>query len=208
MMDFDLSRHTVALRDEDGFVRVQPEATSAEGTRDNYEALLHAGVITRPKDPTDGTGANLFVMRQGDDGRVLIGHDPRWMSMLPDFGDGGTALYATTELAGAKKTPFVGFFGEGGAEAEGTFKIEIPTAAGTATIVINATTGDVTITHPGGTVVIVKATGVELGAAGGLALVLAPILEAWSSLVSAGFTALGQSVPALVGSGTTLVKGT
>lgn len=208
MMDFDLSRHTVALRDEDGFVRVQPEATSTAGTRDNYEALLHAGVITRPKDPTDGTGANLLVMRQGDDGRVLIGHDPRWMGVLPDFGDGGTALYATTEMSGTKKTPFIGFFGSGGAEDEGTFKIDVPTAAGTATVVINAETGDITITHPSGTVVVVKSTGVELGAAGGMALVKEPILvAAWSTLQGV-ITSLGKTLPPLTGAGTTLVKGT
>lgn len=210
-MDFDLPQHTIALRDDDGFVRVQPDPFGSKGTRDNYEALLHFGLIVRPKDPTNKTGTNLLVMRQGDDGRVFIGHDPRWIGVLPDFGDGGTALYATTELAGEKKTPFVGFFGEGGAEAEGTFKIEVPTGAGTATVVINASTGDLTITHPSGTVAIVKASGVELGAAGGLALVKEPLLLAWIGTL---ITALSNSPggPIIVsppsGIGTTLVKGT
>lgn len=211
-MDFDLNDHALALLDDDGFVRVQPVPYGSQGTRDNYEALLPFGLMVRPKDPSNGTGCNLLVMRQGDDGRSFIGHDSRWMGVLPDFGDGGAALYATTELSGTKKTPFVGFFGEGGAEAEGTFKIDVPTGAGTATVLINATTGDITLTHPSGKVVVVTSTGVELGAAsGGLALVKEPLLMAWISTL---ITALSNSPggPIIVappsGIGTTLVKGT
>lgn len=210
-MDFDLNEHAISLLDDDGFVRIQPVPFGSKGTRDNYEAMLHFGLMVRPKDPTNGTGTNLLVMRAGDDGRAFIGHDSRWMGVLPDFGDGGAALYATTEMAGAKKTPFVGFFGEGGAEAEGTFKIEVPTAAGTATILINSSTGDITITHPGGPVVVIKSTGVELGAAGGIALVKETLLLAWiTTLISALASAPGGPIVVSppTGIGTTLVKGT
>ncbi len=211
-MDFDLNYAKVAVRDTDGFIRVQPEpygSSDNPGTLPNYEAFLHGGLVFRPKDPSGGVGCEILVDRHGGDGRVQIGKDPRWMSALPDFGDGGTALYATTELNGAKVTPFVGFFGEGGAAAEGTFRISVPTAAGTSTIEVNATTGDVTITHPSGTVAAVKATGVELGAASGnVPLVRYPELAAaWAGLTSAAASA-GITVPPLASVATTKVRGT
>lgn len=168
-MDFDIVPHVIATRDSDGFVYVQPEplaspsAPADEKSSRSYEALLHAGLIVRPKDQTGGIGANLLFMRRGAKSRMIICHDPRWMSALPDFGAGGTALYATTELSGTKVAPFVGFFGSGGAAAEGTFRISVPSAAGTVTIEVNPSTGDVTITHPGGAVIKVNSLGVHIG---------------------------------------------
>lgn len=163
MMSFDLSYVLVASRDEDGLIRVQPEPYGSEGTLPNYEAFLPLGLVTRPKDPTDGLGATAFVMRHGSDGRVLVGLDPRWIDLLPDFGDGGTALYATTTLSDTKKTPYIGIFGEGGAEAEGTFRVSIPSSAGITTINVSPSTGDITITHPGGTKIEVTSSMIKVG---------------------------------------------
>lgn len=211
-MESDLSSARLATRDSDGFVEVQPDPYGSSGTLPSYEAFLHGGVMFRPKDPdpTTNLGCNILVNRHGGDGRVQIGHDPRWMSALPDFGDGGAALYATTELSGVKVTPFVGFFGEGGDAAEGTFRLSVPTSAGTTTIEVNASTGDVAITHPGGTTFTVKASGIEAGAAGGFAVVIDNgALAAWAAAVGAAITAAGGTAPPpLAGYTATKVKAT
>lgn len=214
-MRFDLPEHRLAQLSDDGLVLVQPEPYGSldangnqKGTAGSYEALLPFGVMVRPKDPTSGHGTNLLLMEQGPDKRVFIGHDSRWMGILPDFGDGGVALYATTEQSGTKKTPFVGFFGEGGAHAEGTFRIEVPTTPGTATVEINPTTGDVTITHPSGTKAIVKSDGVYLGDEAGASPLVryTEFAVAWATLTS-NASALGLTVPPLAGVATTKVKG-
>lgn len=214
-MRFDLPEHLLAQRDEDGFITVQPEPYGSldsegnqQGTSNSYEALLHFGLIVRPKDPTNKQGTNLLLMEQGPDKRVFIGHDRRWMSLLPDFGDGGVALYATTELSGSKKTPFIGFFGEGGAKSEGTFRIEVPTSAGLASVEIDSGTGDLTITHPSGTKAIVKSDAVYLGDEAGAAPLMryTEFAVAWQGLTTA-CAAKGITVPALAGVDTTKVRG-
>lgn len=214
-MRFDLPEHRIAERDADGFITVQPEPYGSldangnqQGTASSYEAFLPFGMMVRPKDPSDGKGTNLLLMEHGPDKRILIGHDRRWIGSLPDFGDGGAALYATTELNGAKKTPFIGFFGEGGAKDEGTFTIDVPTGAGTASVEINATTGDVTITHPGGTKVLVKSDAVYLGDEADASQLVryTEFAVAWQGLTTA-CAAKGITVPALAGANTTKVKG-
>lgn len=149
-MTFDLSYVLVARRNEDGFIEVQPEPYGSEGTLPNYEAFMPLGIVSRPKDPEDGLGANALVMIYGPERRVMVGHDPRWMGILPDFGDGGVALYATTELSGTKKAPYVALFGSDGAAAEGTFRISVESSAGVSVVEINPSTGDITITHASG----------------------------------------------------------
>lgn len=230
-MQIDLSSARLAERDADGFVRVQPDpyGTADSGSAVSHEAFLPAGTIARSKDPTNGTGANLLVFKHGHDVRVLQGHDPRWMSVLPDFGDGGAALYATTELSNTRVTPFLGFFGEGGAEDEGVFKLSVPTANGTTTIKVaangtvttttgsgatqstvvqNATTGDITMTS-GTTSLAVKSTGVEAGAAGGFPVVIdnGALLAAWNGLTTA-CAPKGITVPPLAGYAATKVNAT
>lgn len=211
MIRWEFTKALLSLRDEDGFTRVQPEplGSNGAGTLPNYEAFLHGGLVHRPKAPTQERGAYALVFRDGPEGRVMPGHDPRWMSVLPDFGDGGAALYATTELNGAKVTPFIGFFGEGGAADEGTFRISVPSSAGTTTIEVSSSSGDVTITHPGGTSLTLKSTGVEAGAAGGFdVLVDNGVLAAWMATVESRFTTLGQSGSAPIGYAATKVKAT
>ena len=163
LMTFDLSYVLVASRNEDGFIEVQPEPYGAEGTLPNYEAFMPLGIVARPKDPEEGLGANALVMRHGGDGRVMVGLDPRWMELLPDFGDGGVALYATTELSSTKKAPYVGFFGGDGAADEGTFRVFAPSSAGTSTITINPSTGDITTTHASGVKIDMSSALIKVG---------------------------------------------
>lgn len=214
-MRFDLPEHDLALLDEDGFVRVQPNPMGSldtngnqKGTANAYEALLPFGMMVRPKDPTNKQGTNLLLMEHGPEKRVFIAHDRRWMGILPDFGDGGVALYATTEQGGTKRTPFIGFFGEGGAKSEGTFSIEVPTTPGMASIEISPSTGDITITHPAGTKVILKADGVYLGDDAGASPLMryTEFAAAWATLTS-NAAAIGLTVPPLAGVDTTKVKG-
>lgn len=212
MMTFDLSYVIVASRNADGFIEVQPEPYGAEGTLPNYEAFLPLGLMARPKDPTEGFGANALVMRHGSDGRVLTGHDPRWMSLLPDFGDGGAALYATTELSGTKKAPYVGFFGEGGDEAEGTFRISVSSSAGVSIIEVNPSTGNITITHPSGLKIEMSSTTIKVGNDSAKFLVTQDLMT-WinSTLIPAlaNYTGTGAITVAPPGSCiTTILKGT
>jgi hypothetical protein len=206
-MNFDQTHCRLALRDEDGFVRCQPDPYGSEGTAQNYEAFQPFGLYGRPKAPTNGIGAHLFVMRHGDDTFVLPGHDPRWVGLLPDFGDGGAPLYATVEIGGTKKAPYVAFFGESGAADEGTFRIAAYSSAGTTTIEISPSSGDVTITHPGGTTVTVKSTGVELAGTTPLVKETGSLATFFGNVVSA-LGALGQTVAAPTGYTCTKVNGT
>jgi len=213
-MNFDLVTCTLSERDEAGLVRCQPDPYGKKGSAPTHEAFLPFGLGGRPKGPTNGKGAYLFQMRHGDETFVLPGHDPRWMASRPDFGDGGAVLVATTELSGEKVSPYVAVFGEGaeGGEAEGLLRISIPSSAGTTTIEISPSTGDVTISHPGGGAVVIKSTGVELGAAsGGVALVKEAPLSAWiATLISALAAAPGGpiNVSPPTGIATTKVNGT
>lgn len=212
-MNFDLAKCTLSLRDEDGFVRCQsdPMGSPGKGSAGNYEAFLPFGLGGRSKAPTKGVGAHILVMRQGDDTMVLPGHDPRWMIARPDFGDGGACLVACTNTADDPKAPYVAFFGEGaaGGEAEGLFRILAKTAAGDAKIEIDPSSGDTTITHPGGTSVTVKAASVELGAAsgGGPLVKYTEFAGIWATLTT-NAAALGLTVPPLTGVATTKVNGT
>lgn len=184
-MTFDYTTCTLSERDADGFVRCQPQPYGSKGALPSYETFQPFGLYGRPKAPTNGVGCNLFLFQHGEDWRTIPGHDPRWVGLLPDFGDGGAPLYATTELSGAKKTPYLAFFGEGGAAAEGTFRLSVPSAAGTTTIEIEPSAGDITITHPGGTTITVSATTVEIGGAGAVAIARAPELQTWAAQVDA-----------------------
>ena len=209
-MEQDLNHAKIALRDEDGFIRVQPEPYGSEedpGTLPTYEAFLPGGIVFRPKDPENGVGCYILVHRHGVEGRVQVGHDPRWMSALPDFGDGGAALYGTTTLSGGKVAPYVGIFGEGGAATEGTVRISVPTSAGTTTIEVNPSTGDVTITHPGGTSITLKGSEILLGGPGALALAKAQNLNIWAAAVVSAITSLGGTCPPLADPSCTVVKG-
>lgn len=209
-MQFDIVTCTLSERDGDGFVRCQPDPYGQDGTAPTHEAFLPFGLGGRPKAPTNGRGAHLLLMRHGDETMVIPGHDPRWMGSRPDFGDGGACLVSTKGTADAPTSPYVAFFGEGaaGGEVEGLFRVLAKTTAGDAKIEIDPATGDVTITHPAGTVAIVKATGVELGAAGGQAVALATPIIAWAATVETRLATLGQSGTAPVGVAATKVNAT
>lgn len=213
-MNFDVTTCRLALRDEDGFIRCQPDplASPDKGSAANHEAFLPFGLGGRAKAPTNGVGAHLLVMRHGDLVMTIPGHDPRWMSARPDFGDGGAPLVACTGTASAPTAPYVAFFGEGaaGGEAEGLFRILAKTTAGDAKVEIDPSTGDVTITHPGGTVVVVKASGVELGAASGGAPLVKDtgVLAAWFASVESRLSGLGAPGSAPAGYTCTKVNGT
>jgi hypothetical protein len=207
MMQVDYRALTLVERRE-GFVYLQPQPYGEKGTGTSYEAIPPFGLLGRPRGPTGNKAANGIVLRHGPEGFVIATTDPRYQDLLPDAGDGGAGIYATIEQGGESKTPYVAIFGADGDEDEGLFRVSIPSSAGTTTIEIDPSTGDVTITHPSGTKVIVKDTGVELGAEGGQVLVLAPALTAWAASVNTALAALGQTISALAGHEATKVKGT
>lgn len=210
-MNFDLSVCTLSERDEDGFVRCQAEPYGSEGTAPSREVFLPFGLLGRPKARAQGIGASVFVMRQGDDVRAMPGPDPRWMSALPDFGDGGMPLYATTERNGSRVAPYLAFFGDGaaGGEAEGLFRLHVPAGSGQTRIEIEPSAGDVAITHASGTKLNVKAAAVELGADGGAPLVKETgSLAAFFAAVVSAFSGLGVTISPPTGYTCTKVNGT
>ena len=202
----DLRALTLVER-RDGFDWHQPQPYGAKGTGVSYEAIPPFGLMGRPRGPTDAGAGNVLVLRDGPGGFTIATTDPRYQDLLPDTGEGGAGLYGTVDVGGTK-IPHVAIFGADGDAPEGTVRISCQSSAGEATMVWDPSTGNVTITPPPGAKIILDGL-VEAGAAaGGLPLSKATLVEAWTALASAAFTSLGQSVPALTGSGTTKVNAT
>jgi hypothetical protein len=207
MMTVDF-RALALVERKDGFDRAQPEPYGANGTGSSYEMIPPFGLLGRPRGPTDGNGATGIVLMHGSEGFVIATTDPRTHAGLPDLGDGGAGLYATVEVDGAVQTPYLAFFGKNGEQDEGTFRVTVPTAAGTTTIEVDATTGDVTIEHAAGTKAIVKSDAVYLGDDSALPLVKDTPFQAWAATVVTALGALGQTITAPAGTATTKVNGT
>lgn len=207
MIDIDL-RALALVERRDGFVWAQPAPYGEQGTGIPYEAMTPFGLMGRPRNPTSDGAPNVFVFRHGPEGYTLLATDPRYQDLLPDTGEGGAGLYGCIEQGGTSKIPHVAIFGADGAAAEGTIRISVPSSVGTTTIEISPSTGDVTITHPGGTKINVKASGVELGADGGQPLALAAPITAWAATVETRLAALGQTGSPPAGVACTKVNGT
>lgn len=198
-------RAASAIERKDGFIYIQPLPYGKTGTGESFEAIPPFGLMGRPRGPDENSAPNVLVLRHGPEGFTIAVTDPRYQAGLPDLGEGGAGFYACAEVSGSVQTPYVAFFGKGGEKDEGTFRIEAQTAAGPTVIEVNATSGDVTITHAAGTTVVVKADGVEI--AGTLPLALATPIETWAAGINSAITALGGSAPALAGAAATKVKG-
>lgn len=206
MITVDL-RSIALVEQRDGFVWFQPQPYGAKGSGVSYEAIPPFGLMGRPRGPTDAGAPNVLVLRDGPEGFTIATTDPRYQDLLPDTGEGGAGLYGTVDVGGTK-IPHVAIFGADGDAPEGTVRISCQSSAGETKVEINPSTGDVSITVAPGAKIIMDGI-VEAGAAaGGLPLSKAALVEAWTATASTAFTALGQSVPALVGSGTTKVNGT
>jgi hypothetical protein len=201
-------RSIALVEQRDGFVWFQPQPYGAKGSGVSYEAIPPFGLMGRPRGPTDAGAPNVLVLRDGPEGFTIATTDPRYQDLLPDTGEGGSGLYGTVDVGGTK-IPHVAIFGASGDAAEGTVRISCQSSAGETKVDIDPTTGDVTITHAAGTAVVVKASGVELGAAsGGLPLALALPIIAWAATVESRLTTLGQGGAVPAGVATTKVNGT
>jgi hypothetical protein len=207
MMNLDY-RAITGVERRSGFVYIQPQPYGASGTGVPYEAVPPFGLMGRPRGPTSAGAPCGLVFRDGPEGFVVATTDPRYQDLLPDTGEGGAGLYACIEQSGTKKTPHVAVYGAGGDAPEGTVQIVCRSSAGDSTMTWDPSTGDVTIAHPGGTKINVKASGVELGADGGQAVALALPITAWAATVEARLATLGQSGTAPAGVAATKVNGT
>lgn len=205
-------RAASAIERKDGFVYIQPLPYGKTGTGESFEAIPPFGLMGRPRGPDENSAPNVLVLRHGPEGFAIAVTDPRYQAGLPDLGEGGAGFYACAEVSGSVQTPYVAFFGKGGEKDEGTFRIEAQTAAGTTVIEVNATSGDVTITHAAGTEVIVKSDAVYLGDESAQPLVKETTLTAW--ITGTLIPALAQSpggpivVTPPAGLATTKTKGT
>ncbi len=192
---------------EDGFLHAQFDANGDDPAAAQAEVLSPFGLDGRPRDPeadTDGVpgvGATAIRAIEGRGQHMLVMGDPRATEALPALEKGSSRLYA--HLDGNKVT-WLRLDG-----ATGSAKLRVPVGSGESTVEVNASTGDITLTHQGGAVLVVKAATVELGAAtGGTPLALATPVTTWATAVNSALATLGQTIPALAGVATTKVNGT
>lgn len=207
MLEWDVGK-AILTSHEDGFPHAQFDAEGGEdaGTAP-CEMLSPFGHDGRPRDPeadTDGipgVGATAMRAIDGRTQHILVMGDPRATEALPQLEKGSGRLYA--HLADNK----VAYLVLDGATGNATLRV--PVGNGESTVTVNASTGDITLTHQGGAVVVIKSASVELGAAtGGVPLAKAALVEAWAATVETRLSSLGKPGTALSSSGTTKVNGT
>lgn len=206
MMRVELLSITLVER-HNGFNFYQPEPYGAQGTGISYESIPPFGLFGRTRGPTSAGAAKGIVLRDGPEGFVIATTDHRYEATLPDTGEGGAGLYGCIEQSGSK-TPHVVIFGAGGDMDEGTVLVTCKTPSGDATIEINPSTGDMTLTHPTGTKALLKADAFYAGGeAGAFNIVVdnGALATAWAGLTSACATK-GITVPPLVGYAATKAK--
>lgn len=206
MLELDIGKALLSAY-EDGFLHAQFDADGDEPAVAQAEVLSPFGLDGRARDPdadsdgAPGVGATAIRAIEGEKQHMLVMGDPRATGALPALEKGSSRLYA--HLDGNKVT-WLRLDG-----ATGSAKLRVPVGSGESTVEVNASTGDITLTHQGGAAVVVKAASVELGAAtGGTPLALATPITTWAAAVVTAITGLGGSVPALSGHATTKVNGT
>lgn len=207
MLEWDVGKAILSAH-EDGFPHAQFDAEGGdEAGAAQCEMLSPFGLDGRPRDPEadadgiPGVGATALRAIEGRTQHILVMGDPRATEALPQLEKGSARLYA--HLADNKVT-WLRLDG-----ATGNAKLRVPVGNDESTVEVDGSTGDITLTHQGGTVVVVKSASVELGAAtGGVPLAKASIVEAWAATVETRLSSLGKPGTALSGSGTTKVNGT
>lgn len=206
MLELDIGKALLSAY-EDGFLHAQFDADGDEPAVAQAEVLSPFGLDGRPRDPdadsdgAPGVGATALRAIEGERQHMLVMGDPRATGALPALEKGSSRLYA--HLDGNKVT-WLRLDG-----ATGSAKLRVPVGSGESTVEVDASTGDITLTHQGGAVVVVKPASVELGAAtgGGPLMKYTEFAAAWATLTTNG-TAIGLTVPALTGVATTKVNGT
>lgn len=203
MLELDIGK-AILTAYNDGHLEAQFDSEGGqEAGAEQSEVLSPFGLDGRPRDPesADGIGATAMHGYEGRTQHMWLYGDPRCTASLPTLEKGSSRLYA--HLDGDKVT-WLRLDG-----ATGSAKLRVPVGAGESTVEVDASTGDITLTHQGGTVIVVKAASVELGAsAGGMPLALALPLIAWAATVETRFATLGQSGTPPAGVATTKVNGT
>ena len=206
MLELDIGKALLSAY-EDGFLHAQFDADGDEPAVAQAEVLSPFGLDGRARDPdadsdgAPGVGATALRAIEGERQHMLVMGDPRATGALPALEKGSSRLYA--HLDGNKVT-WLRLDG-----ATGSAKLRVPVGSGETTVEVDASTGDITLTHQGGTVLVVKAASVELGAAtGGTPLALATPITAWASAVNSALATLGQTIAPLAGVAATKVNGT
>ena len=192
---------------EDGFLHAQFDANGDDPAAAQAEVLSPFGLDGRPRDPeadadgVPGVGATAIRAIEGRGQHMLVMGDPRATEALPALEKGSSRLYA--HLDGNKVT-WLRLDG-----ATGSAKLRVSVGNSESTVEVNGSTGDISLTHQGGTVLVVKTASVELGAAsgGGPLMKYTEFAAAWATLTT-NAAALGLTVPALTGVATTKVNGT
>jgi len=194
-------------RQESGFIGIQPDRHGAGAGGPALEVAMPFGLIGRPLDPDRDpsgavkVGANVFVFSDGDEGFALPTGDPRFAKLLPDVDKGGAGLCATVRAGSELRVAYLLFAGDG------SFTLKVPYERGKAHVIaVDVAAGELRLVHGEGPSVTVKASGVELGGAGGKPVVTDQGLGDFLQAVSTALGALGKpvgSVPPLAATKTT-----
>lgn len=206
MLELDVGK-AILTSYEDGFPHAQFDAEGGEDAgAAPCEMLSPFGHDGRPRDPeadTDGVpgvGATAIRAIEGRTQHILVMGDPRATEALPQLEKGSGRVYA--HLA-ENKVAYLTLDG-----STGNATLRVPVGNGESTVTVNASTGDITLTHQGGTLLVVKSAAVEIGAAGGQAVALAPAITTWAANVNSALSSLGQPISALAGHEATKAKAT
>jgi hypothetical protein len=191
-LELDLGR--AILTSYDGAYLLAQFDSEGDGQTAAAEVLAPYGQDARPRDPgtdADGNatrGATAMVAMDGRQQHLLVFGDPRCTDLLPTLEKGSSRLYA--HVTGDKVT-WLRLDG-----ATGSAKLRVPVGSGESTVEIDASTGDITLTHQGGTVLKVKAGSVELSQATGnfpLVKETGALATFYGAIVSA-FSGLGVTI--------------
>jgi hypothetical protein len=92
-----LGKALLTVRDENGFIGVQHDPfalTDESGSTPPYELLHTFGFASRPLDPDNGKGCDLFHALDGHEGFAWLANDPRLADIIPPLAKGGSVQYA------------------------------------------------------------------------------------------------------------------
>lgn len=163
------------------------DATDGDGTggAQTASAEVHSpfGLDGRPRDPnansdgTPGVGPTALRAIEGRKQHMFVYGDPRCTNVLPTLEKGSSRLYA--HLSGDKVT-WLRLDG-----STGSAKLRVPIGAGESTVEVDGSTGNITLTHQGGTKVTISATTVEIGGAGAVAIARYPEVATFAASVAA-----------------------
>lgn len=194
-----------------------PEDEGEKAGGNSYPIMMPYGFMARPLDPSGPDAANLnaceaLVIEGPDEGRLMPTTDPRYLTVIPDTGGGGSVQYVVTDDGTHQDTSSMLLAGTGlSGITAGSLFIRVPYAEGTKAhlIQVDLGTNKIRLIHGDGPGIEITTAGINflsaptvgLAGAAGQPVVIDPsgALAAWITAVSLALAHLGQPVTAPVG---------